>query len=98
LACEALDALVYSRLFDIEKAQMVEKVIITRIWITICQMEYRESLESMQEVIEALSKHLSGPLGPSASHAAQTVCLSGLEFRSKLISIQAPLEADRVML
>ena len=74
LAYEALDTLVFSRLLDIEEAEMVEKVVIARFWITISSSEVETRLERMQEIIKALSKKLPAPFGPSAAHAAQAVC------------------------
>jgi hypothetical protein len=73
LACKALDGLLKLRILQAERADWVEKVIITRLWIITNQRDVPETLVLLEEVLSTVSENLAQPFSPGATLAAQTV-------------------------
>jgi hypothetical protein len=75
LACNMLDSLIQTRLFEAGDDGWIEKALINRIWISTSSRDGPDVLQSVAEVLESLGSNLSKPLSASATHAAQTVRL-----------------------
>jgi hypothetical protein len=69
-ACRALDELLKSRLTRDEHGPWIEKVVITRIWI---------ALEQLQETFNFLEQESGFSLSAPATHAAQTLLWKKVE-------------------
>lgn len=72
-ACKALDDLLEIRLLREENPSWVEKTVITRIWAGTTGPSPDNPLESLQELLETVSRNTKYPLSAPATHAAQTV-------------------------
>ena len=74
LACKALDELLSLRILREERENFIEKVLITRIWITVSQRETVESIAVLQELFAMIVSNIKKPISSAATHGAHTVC------------------------
>lgn len=75
LACNALDELLQTRLFQSEKEEWIETVLINRIWMATSQRDGDDVLSSVHKSLAIVSSNLTKPISPSATFAAQMVNL-----------------------
>ena len=73
LACKALDDLLTTRIFSTEKEPWVEKVLITRLWITTSSLDTENVLSSLRLIFDTVAANVKESLSAHATHAAQTV-------------------------
>lgn len=73
LACKALDELLKLRILQAGRAEWVEKVIITRLWMITNQRDVRECLVLLEELLSTVLEGLPQPFSSEATVAAQTV-------------------------
>ncbi|KAI9856788.1 MAG: hypothetical protein M1824_005259 [Vezdaea acicularis] len=73
LACRALDSLMVKRLFESENDDWIEKVFVTRLWMTVSATETSGNTQSLVALVNELSSKLQKPLSASATHASQIV-------------------------
>ena len=73
LACKALDDLLNLRILREEREEYVEKVLITRLWITISQKEWPEAIVSLHELFSLIMANVKKPISSAAAHGAHTV-------------------------
>jgi hypothetical protein len=82
LACKALDDLLELRILKEERGEYMEKVLITRLWITLNQRESPEALNSLHELFSSIVNKTKKPISSAATHGAHTV--SGYFLESML--------------
>jgi hypothetical protein len=73
LACKALDELLNLRILREEREEFIEKVLITRIWITVSQRETVEAIEALQELFALIVSNSKRAISSAATHGAHTV-------------------------
>lgn len=73
LACIALDNLLRLRVLGSERDSWIEKVLVTRLWMTIGQRDSVDAIESLEAILTSISSNLSKPLNSTVTLAAQTV-------------------------
>jgi hypothetical protein len=73
LACKALDDLLNLRILREERDEYIEKVLITRLWITLSQRECPEALVSLHELFSLIVANIKKPISSAATHGAHTV-------------------------
>jgi tetratricopeptide (TPR) repeat protein len=73
LACKALDELLNLRILREEREEYIEKVLITRLWITLNQRESLEALASLHELFSLIVDNIKKPISSAATHGAHTV-------------------------
>jgi hypothetical protein len=73
LACKALDELLNLRILREEREEFIEKVLITRIWITVSQRETVEAIEALQELFALIVCNSKRAISSAATHGAHTV-------------------------
>jgi len=73
LACKALDELLSLRILREEGEEYIERVLITRLWITVSQRESPDALASLQELFTLIVTNTNKPISSAATHGAHTV-------------------------
>lgn len=73
-ACNMLDIFLQSRLFQAENEGWIEKALINRLWMSTCQKDGPDVIVSVKKVLDMVGANMNKALGPSATHAAETVC------------------------
>lgn len=73
LACKVLDEFLSTRLYNAERQEWVEKAFITRLWMSLGNLDASRGIEEIQAVVESLTTNLQKPLDATATHAAQMV-------------------------
>lgn len=61
------------RLFESENDDWIEKVFVTRLWMTVSATETSGNTQSLVALVNELSSKLQKPLSASATHASQIV-------------------------
>jgi hypothetical protein len=72
-ACRVLEDFLKLRVLEQEKEEWLEKVIITRIWITVNQKDSADTLSTLINSLSSIVSEVPHPLRPAAAHAAHTV-------------------------
>ncbi|KAF4637760.1 hypothetical protein G7Y89_g330 [Cudoniella acicularis] len=72
LACKALDELLKLRIIGEGKESLIEKVLITRLWMTRSQGDTLESLALLDKLFSAVIENFNEPLTSAATLAAHT--------------------------
>jgi hypothetical protein len=99
LACNALDELLSLRILREEQRQeFIEKILITRLWITLDEMESLEAMASLHQLFSSIVENITKPISSAATHAAHTVCRYLSEVISEVLTVIAVVEAYRVEL
>jgi hypothetical protein len=98
LACNALDELLKLRILREEREEYLEKVLITRLWITVGQRESPEALASLHELFSLIVANSTKPISSAATHGAHTVCGCFSEVINRLLIMTVAVEAYRVEL
>ena len=80
LACQDLEELMKLRILKCGNGEWVEKVLITRIWMTTGQMDTPEALSSLEECLNLVFTNTHQPVSSGAALAAHTVCLRVSRF------------------
>jgi hypothetical protein len=78
LACKTLDDLLRLRVLKSEHDNWIEKVLITRLWITVSQRDSPDALLSLETILSNIASNLSKPLSSAVTLAAHTVGFSPL--------------------
>lgn len=76
LACKILDTFLNIRLVSEGKEEWIEKALISRLWMATSQNDGPEVIAVVGDVLNILASNLKNLVSASATHAAQTVCLS----------------------
>ncbi|KAG9248179.1 meiosis protein SPO22/ZIP4 like-domain-containing protein [Calycina marina] len=79
LACKALDSFITMRILQDGKDSWLEKVIITRIWLTISQRDSAEALEALKMMLSNIYQHTQKPASAAATLAAHTLLWKRIE-------------------
>ncbi|KAI9697243.1 MAG: hypothetical protein M1836_004807 [Candelina mexicana] len=79
LACKALDDLLTMRTFSTEKEAWVEKVLITRLWISTNSSDNNNVLNQLYAILDSIASNIKEPLSAHATHAAQTLLWKRIE-------------------
>lgn len=74
LASKALDDFLSLRILQSDKIQWVERVLITRVWMTIDHAEMQDSLVLLDRIFTKVAENLTKPVSSAATLAAHTVC------------------------
>lgn len=72
----SLETLLSERLIDAEEPVWMEKALITMIWNCTSSTTMADGLELLRNVLDALFSNSGKAISPSATHAAQVVCVS----------------------
>lgn len=75
LACKALEDLMRLRILKMDKEDWVEKVLVTRLWISVTQRDSPEVLSSLEEFFTMIATNVNQPIGATATVAAHTASL-----------------------
>ena len=75
LACNSLDKLLQTRLFQEENQEWIETALINRLWMSTSQRDGANVLPSIQELLTTVESNLTKPISSSATFAAQVVYL-----------------------
>lgn len=78
-ACKALDELLKSRLIIDEHGSWIEKVVITRVWISTSDAHAGNALEQLQQIFDLLIHESNFKLSAPATHATQTLFWKKIE-------------------
>ncbi|TVY21229.1 hypothetical protein LARI1_G000647 [Lachnellula arida] len=81
LACKALEDLMRLRILKMDKEDWVEKVLVTRLWISVTQRDSPEALSSLKEFFTMIASNVNQPIGATATVAAHTASLSLLLWK-----------------
>jgi len=94
LACQVLDEFVRSRVLPEEKENWIEKVIITRVWLTLRLSDDLAVITSLTAFLVVVSANIKKPVAPAASLAAHTVSLRDLIPEKAMLTTLAAMAAD----
>lgn len=83
LACKLIDDLFRLRILHDGREELVEKITITRLWITVAQQQTLEALSGLEGFLDSIIENFKNPITPKATLAAHTVTF----LSSKLDSI-----------
>jgi hypothetical protein len=77
LACKALDELLRLRVLkpDEGREDYIEKILVTRLWITTSQTGSPDVLKSIDELFSHIASNVTKPISSAATLAAHTVCV-----------------------
>jgi hypothetical protein len=90
LACKALDELLKLRVLPEDKDEWVEKILITRLYMTVGQRDSTDTLKVLEELFSFIVSNIKCPLSSTATLAAHTVSLKPLKLTSSsLIAISS---------
>lgn len=98
LACKALDDLLNLRMLKEEREEYVEKLLITRLWITISQKECPEAIVSLHELFSLIMASVKKPISSAAAHGAHTVRGSLLNWKIVILIATVIVETYRIKL
>lgn len=98
LACKALDEILKLRILREERGDYIEKVLITRLWITLNQIESAEALGSLQELFSFIVNNIRKPISSGATHGAHTVCGFSLNRYMRALIVIVIMEMHRIKL
>jgi hypothetical protein len=98
LACKALDEFLGLRILKEEREEYIEKVLITRLWITVNQRESPKALASLQELFTFIATNTTKPISSAATHGAHTVRVHLPVIISEVLIMTVTMEAHRVQL
>lgn len=73
LACKALDELLTLRILNSDNVHFVEKVIMTRLWITISHRGSEDVIKDLDELFSMILANITKPVSSAATVAAYTV-------------------------
>lgn len=76
LACKALEDLMRLRILKTDREDWIEKVLITRLWISVGQRDSPEALLSLDQFFAMIATNVNKSVSASATLAAHTVSLS----------------------
>ncbi|KAI9820657.1 MAG: hypothetical protein M1827_005026 [Pycnora praestabilis] len=79
LACHAVDELLLIRGLSPEQHEWVEKLFITRLWITVGLPDQGGVLDTSRRLFDKLLSNLAKPLTAAATHAAQSLLWKRVE-------------------
>ena len=79
-ACNTLDSFIRMRLLSEVKEVWLEKVVITRIWMTVNQRDSIEVLDSLKTILSDISNVFKNPASSAVTLAAHTVPNQPLQF------------------
>jgi hypothetical protein len=97
MALKALDELMKLRMLKGEKEEWVEKVLITRLYMTVGQREGADNLVLLGELFTVVVDNIKQPISSSATLAAHTVS-STVHLVQCTLTALATLEAHRIEL
>ncbi|KAH8811736.1 meiosis protein SPO22/ZIP4 like-domain-containing protein [Xylogone sp. PMI_703] len=83
LACKALDELQKSRLLHAGRIDWIERVLVTRLYLTVSQRESSDTLTSLEGIIDHISSNLNEQIGSTAALAAHTLLWKRIESNYK---------------
>ncbi|TVY49609.1 hypothetical protein LOCC1_G000373 [Lachnellula occidentalis] len=75
LACKTLEDLMRLRILKMDKEDWVEKVLVTRLWMSVTQRDSPEALSSLEEFFTMIASNVNQPIGATATAAAHTASL-----------------------
>jgi len=75
LACKALEDLMRLRILNMDKDDWVEKVLVTRLWMSVTHRDSPEALSSLEEFFIMVASNVNKPIGNTATAAAHTASL-----------------------
>jgi len=78
LASKALEDLMRLRVLKVDRDDWIEKVLITRLWISISQRDSPEALQSLDEFFSMVTSNVRQPVSAGATLAAHTVSAPSL--------------------
>jgi hypothetical protein len=81
-----------------EREEYVEKVLITRLWITISQKECPEAVLSLHELFSLIMASVKKPISSAAAHGAHTVRGSLLNWKIVILTATVVVETYRIKL
>jgi hypothetical protein len=73
LASKALEDLMRVRVLKMDREDWIEKVLITRLWISVSQRDSPEALQPLDEFFSMVATNVRQPVSPGATLAAHTV-------------------------
>jgi nucleotidyltransferase/DNA polymerase involved in DNA repair len=73
LASKALEDLMRLRVLKMDRVDWIEKVLITRLWISISQRDSPEAMQSLDEFFSMVTSNVRQPVSAGATLAAHTV-------------------------
>jgi len=73
LACRALDELLRLRVLDEEKEEWIEKILITRLYMTVGQRDSDNALFGLEQLFSLIVSNIKQPIGSTATIAAHAV-------------------------
>ncbi|KAF2804066.1 SPO22-domain-containing protein [Mytilinidion resinicola] len=79
-ACKILDDLIRIRLFGENNQDWIEKVTITRTWITTKGPHAEDMLEGLRDIFDEVSQNTKTTFSAPATHAAQTLIWKQIEY------------------
>ncbi|CAG8979159.1 hypothetical protein HYALB_00000293 [Hymenoscyphus albidus] len=79
LACGSVDELFRLRILNEGREELVEKVLITRLWITVAQYPTLESLSGLEGFLDSIIENFKNPVTPAATLAAHTLLWKPIE-------------------
>ncbi|KAI9695204.1 MAG: hypothetical protein M1820_008840 [Bogoriella megaspora] len=86
VAGECLDDFLHLRLYEAGRQEWLEKAIIVRIWITIALPDTEAAINSVNCLLESISRNFTHPLTAAAAHAILTIlwkCIDGAYNQSQ---------------
>ncbi|TAQ83981.1 hypothetical protein B7494_g7694 [Chlorociboria aeruginascens] len=79
LACGVLDELLSLRVLHADKDEWIEKVLITRLWMTVGQRDGSDSIAAVEQVLSTIMANVQRPVSPAATLAAHTLLWKRVE-------------------
>ncbi|TVY81885.1 Sporulation-specific protein [Lachnellula suecica] len=79
LACGALEDLMKLRILKQDRVEWVERVLVTRLWISIGQRESPEALSSLDKFFSYVAENVKQPVSAGATLAAHTLLWKRIE-------------------
>jgi hypothetical protein len=75
LACKALDELLTTRIFEAEREDWVETVLVNHLWMSTSQRDGNDVISSVQSVLDMVASNVDKPISSSAAFAGQMVII-----------------------
>lgn len=75
MAHATLETLILERLIDAEEPAWIEKTLVTMIWNCTTSTDLTDALDLLRNVLDTLFTNTGRAIRPSATHAAQIVCI-----------------------
>ena len=73
LGCKTLDGFLRLRILRAESQEWVEKIIVTRLWLTVSQRDESDQITPLDDILSAVDQYMARPISPAATVAAHTV-------------------------